>query len=75
MSEHVTRQWVIVREPGCVPETKRPIGTLHSDALTLLRELVACRPENATLTLARLTSDGELWVSCGREELTISAHQ
>jgi hypothetical protein len=67
----ITKRWIIVRKPGCVPEVKSPITQTHEGAVEMLRELTRCRPEGTTLTLCALTWNNELWATDGREELAI----
>lgn len=68
-TETVIKRWIIIREPGKVPVTKIPKQS-HDGALEFLRECADIYPD-ADLTLAELTWNHDLWVSDGREELTI----
>ncbi|MFC5356415.1 Lar family restriction alleviation protein [Azospirillum himalayense] len=65
----IKKRWIIIREPGSVPVTKIPKQS-HDGALEFLRECTAIYPA-AELTLAELTWNNDLWVSDGREALTI----
>lgn len=65
----IKRRWIIIREPGQVPVTKIPPQS-HDGAREFLRECAAIYP-TAELTLAELTWNNDLWVSDGREALTI----
>lgn len=58
------RHWIIVTEPGCVPEKKG--GFTHDQVSSFLRELVECRPAGTDLTVVSLTWDFDLWVESGR---------
>jgi len=72
--EQIKKRWVIVQEPGCIPQIKSPMGNDYSDALTLIRELVECRPPGTILTLAQLTWNDELWVDSGNVESQIAEY-
>jgi hypothetical protein len=61
------RHWVIVREPGCVPQKKGPF--LFDQVDGFLQELVDCRPEGTQLTIVSLTWDFDVWVDDGHERL------
>ncbi|MFC5353490.1 hypothetical protein [Azospirillum himalayense] len=65
----IKRRWIIIREPGNVPVTKIPKQS-HDGAREFLRECAAIYPA-ADITLAELTWNNDLWVSDGREALTI----
>lgn len=66
----IKKIWIIVHEPGHVPEKK---GSFSNDdkAEAFLRELIACRPIGTRYTVARLTWDDDLWVDDGGETLSI----
>lgn len=66
--------WVIVRQPGCVPERKRPPEQTPAGTLAFLREGFACRPEGTQFTVVELTHDYDLHVWDGREGVTIDEH-
>jgi hypothetical protein len=61
--------WVIVRDPGCVPERKLPMLGEHG-LRDFLRELVECRPAETDITIIRVDADG-VDADCGREWLSI----
>jgi hypothetical protein len=65
------RHWVIVREPGCVPQKKGPFPFDQLDGF--LQELVDCRCADTDLTVVSLTWDFDVWVQDGRERLSIHA--
>ncbi len=65
----IKRRWIIIREPGKVPVTKIPKQS-HDGAREFLRECAAIYP-TADITLAELAWNNDLWVSDGREALTI----
>ena len=69
----VIKRWIIVHEPGLVPEKKRPDAQTPEGVLAFLRELIACRPEGTRYTVAELTWDHDMWVSDGHELLDIEA--
>lgn len=65
----VRRRWIIVQEPGCIPEKK---GHFPYERLEgFLRELIACRPAGTQYTIVSLTWDFDIWVESGREYLTM----
>jgi hypothetical protein len=61
------RHWIIVQEPGCVPEKKG--GFTFDQVSPFLRELMACRPEKTQLTVVSLTWDFDIWVESGHDWL------
>lgn len=65
----VRKSWVIVREPGRIPETKKPMRTDWDGVEKLIRDLIECRPEGTQLTLASLSYGYDLWVEDAREWL------
>ena len=67
----VRKSWVIVREPGRIPETKSPMKPTWEGVETLIRELIECRPEGTQLILARLSYGYDLWTEDAREWLRI----
>jgi hypothetical protein len=67
----VVKRWIIVHEPGKVPEMKSPLMQTHDSALDFLIQLALCRPEGTRYTLAELTWNQDLWVSEGGEALDI----
>lgn len=69
--DSVIKRWIIVREPGCVPEKKCPPHQSNLGAIAMIADLLDCRPPGTHLTLCELTWDHDLWASDGREELTI----
>lgn len=71
MGEAVIKRWVIVHEPGKVPEKKRPHPQTYDGMVDFLICLALCRPPSTSYTLAQLTWDHDLWVSSGNEELSI----
>ena len=66
----VVKQWIIVQEPGKVPEKKAPPHT-DDGAVDFLIQLALCRPEGTLYTLAELTWDNDLWVQSGGETLAM----
>lgn len=68
----VTKRWIIVHEPGLVPEKKVPHPQSAAGEEDFLIQLALCRPEGTSYTVARLTWDHDLWVSDGGEELSIA---
>jgi hypothetical protein len=71
MGEQVIKRWIIVHEPGKVPEKKRPHPQTDDGVVDFLITLALCRPPGTSYTLAQLTWDHDLWVSSGDEELSI----
>lgn len=71
MDEAVVKRWIIVHEPGKVPEKKRPLSQTHEGAIDFLIQLALCRPEGTEYTLAELTWDHDLWVQSGGEALAM----
>lgn len=67
----VVKRWIIVHEPGKVPEKKTPHPQTDDGAMDCLISLALCRPPGTDYTLAELTWDNDLWVSSGHEELSI----
>jgi hypothetical protein len=67
----VRRSWIIVRKPGCIPETKRPGDQTWEGVEAFLRELIDCNPEGTKFTLARLSYGFDLWVEDGHEYLRV----
>ena len=65
----VIKRWIIVHEPGKVPEKKNPHPQTHDGATDFLICLALCRPKGTRYTLAELTWDHDLWVQEGHEEL------
>lgn len=66
----VVKQWIIVQEPGRVPEKKAPPRT-DDGAVDFLIQLALCRPAGTHYTLAELTWDHDLWVQSGSEALAM----
>lgn len=67
----ILKRWIIVHEPGKVPEKKIPHPQTSEGALDFLISLALCRPNGTRYTLAALTWNHDLWVSEGGEELDI----
>ncbi len=67
------RTWIIVHEPGLVPQTKRPPDQSHMGVITFLRELMANRASETRFIIAVLSYGFDLWVQDGREFLAIDA--
>lgn len=64
-----SRTWIIVHEPGMIPEAKGAFYT-HERTQEFLRELIACRPVGTTYTVAQVSTCGsQLWVQSGDEFL------
>jgi len=70
MPDTIKKHWIIVREPGKVPSKKMPEQS-HDGVIKMLRELFECRQAGTDLTVCELTWNDDLWVSDGREALTI----
>ena len=70
-ADTVLKRWIIVHEPGKVPEKKIPHPQTCDGAADFLIALALCRPEGTRYTVARLTWDHDLWVSEGGEDLAI----
>jgi len=62
--------WVIICKPGCHPEVKGAFK--QQEVEPFLRELIACRPAEAALSVVSLTWDFKLWVECGRERIAMA---
>ncbi|MBR0653442.1 hypothetical protein GXW78_27615 [Roseomonas terrae] len=71
-TETVIKRWIIVHEPGMVPEKKRPHPQTSEGAEDFLIQLALCRPPGTRYTLACLTWDHDLWVCSGEEALSMS---
>jgi hypothetical protein len=67
MTEQIKRRYIIVKQPGKIPDKKRPIQS-HAGAFDMLRELRGLYPD-ALLLLCEITWDDDLWVSDGDEVL------
>ncbi len=68
----MARTWIILREPGCVPERKLP--PKDRDGLRdFLRELAECRPIGTSITLVHvgMINPDDIDCQCGREWLSI----
>lgn len=63
------RHWVIVRDPGCIPEKKGPFPVDRVSGF--IRELIACRSAETQITVVSLTYDYDIWVDDGRERIVI----
>lgn len=61
------RHWIIVHEPGCIPEKKG--GFSSGQVNGFLRELIDCRPTGTRYTVVSLTWDFDVWVQDGHELL------
>lgn len=66
----IVKRWIIVHEPGRVPEKKVPPQTCEG-TMDFLISLALCRPEGTRYTVAALTWNHDLWVSEGGEDLDI----
>jgi hypothetical protein len=64
----VVRVWIIVKEPGRIPEKKDPPQT-NAGVVQFLKELVERRPKGTEYVVANLTWNGDLWVESGNEVL------
>lgn len=64
------RHWIIVHEPGKIPEKKGAFGWQQVE--DFLRELIACRPEGTTYTVISLTWDFDIWIESGHDYLVAS---
>lgn len=67
----ILQRWIIVHEPGKVPEKKHPHPQTCEGAIDFLITLALCRSKGTRYTLVQLTWDQDLWVSEGAEELAI----
>jgi hypothetical protein len=65
----IVDEWIIVRQPGCAPQKKRPGAEGDGSAEAMLRALFECCPAETQLTLVRLTWSHDLWVDDGRAYL------
>lgn len=63
------RFWLIVREPGMVPDRKGPWP--HRDTARVLREFIAARPR-AFLDVLTVDEDGTPWVEHGPQALQMA---
>lgn len=70
-AETVVRYWIIIFEPGLVPDKKVPIPQTDAGAIDFLRKLIALHKLETRLTLCRLTWNHDLWVDDGREYVAI----
>lgn len=68
----VRRTWIIVNQPGCVPQKKSPPDQSAGGVETFLRELVACRPDGTKFTIVQLSHDFDLWVEDGHCQIQVS---
>lgn len=62
----IKKRFVIVREPGKIPEKKVAIGT-EAHVYNFVSELYKHRAPGTTLTVAELTTYDDLWLTDGRE--------
>lgn len=69
-SGSVKRAFVILKEPGRVPEKKGAFVT-DDHLYKFVREVIACRHPDTQITVCRLTWNDDLWVDCGREMIAI----
>lgn len=60
----VCRTYIVVHEPGMVPEKKIPEQS-NDGVSAFLIELEACRPEGTHYTVVQLIWDGDIWVHSG----------
>jgi hypothetical protein len=68
----IRRRWIIVHEPGLIPEKKGPFAT-DAEACDFLCQLFDCRPPGTHFTMLELTWDFDLWATSGRETLYVLA--
>jgi hypothetical protein len=73
-SSSVLKTWIIVNEPGRVPEKKIPHPQTYDGVDSFLWELIGCRPKGTEYVVAQLTWDNDLWVEDGHERLTITEY-
>ncbi len=64
--------FIVIHEPGRIPDLKKPPHPSREGAERMLAELLHYRP-TARLTLARLTWNDDLWIDDGHETLSIAA--
>ncbi len=67
--DEVERFWLIIREPGMVPDRKGPFKII--DTAKVLREFMAANP-NAFIDYLTVTPDGEPYVDHGPQVLQMS---
>jgi hypothetical protein len=65
----IRRVYIIVHEPGCIPEKKHPIQTDEGITRFLLA-LEMCRPKGTFCTVVKLVWNGDIWVQHGSEWLS-----
>lgn len=66
----VVQVYIIVHEPGLVPDKKHPPQNV--DGVTeFLLALELCKPKGTTYTVVELTWDGDIWVQSGNEWLSL----
>ena len=65
----VVKRWIIVHEPGRIPEKKNPCPQTDDGVTDFLIALALCRPPGTCYTVAELTWDHDLLVQSGREAL------
>jgi hypothetical protein len=64
------RAYILVHEPGCVPEKKVPRQT-HEGVTEFLLALQMCRPKGTHYTVVQVVWDGDIWVDSGSMWLDI----
>ena len=63
------RVYIIVHEPGRIPDKKIPPQT-NEGVSEFLLGLELCQPKGTRYTVVQLIWDGDIWVSDGHEWLT-----
>jgi len=66
----VKRAFILVHEPGRVPEKKGAFFD-YDRVRIFLRELIACRPVGTKYTVIELTWDDDIWVNDGGEWISM----
>lgn len=67
----VKRVYIIVHEPGFIPDKKIPPQT-DQGVTAFLLELEICKPPGTTYTVVELVWDGDIWVQSGAEWLSVA---
>ncbi|WP_451985835.1 hypothetical protein [Azospirillum endophyticum] len=65
----VIKRWIIMYEPGMVPQVKGPMPD-HDSNIAFLRELMRHNP-TATFTVCEVVWNHDLWVTDGHEAIAI----
>lgn len=68
-TETVIKRWIIMHEPGMVPQVKGPMPD-HDSNIAFLRELMQHNPA-ATFTVCEVVWNHDLWVTGGHEAIAV----